>query len=398
MHVLIELYALFKQFIILVTKQMATIETNKQDDIDCILYVTTSKHSTGGFYGYKTGYLEQPLNQMECSFLICPSCDGIMKNASVWKGKITCFSCSKNPNFSDQVESVKSSVLKVSIKCPLETGCEWKGKISEAVEHLKVCEYFRELCPLECGGVVKRGDMGNHKKQVCPLHEVKCWYCDGLVKFLEVIGHEINCPKRPVKCSCEKEMKHDEHAMHIEKECPLVEVECPFVKYGCDVGKIVRKNLMEHKREYYVRHQDMLEEENCMLRARILKLNTKLKFKKDIDSVEFNIPESDAERDHHGPIFNSCNSKFTIFAHTGESLSIGLNRSRSILLDDSVTHYHLTMTLPGDDLAFHHEECSVANYDSEGQAKLFSVSKETYSDYVQSDGSLSLKLYYSNRK
>ena len=376
---------------------MATNESKEPDEIDCILYVTTSRHSTGGYYGYKTDYLEQQLNPMECNFLICPACKSIMQNACVRKGEITCLPCCRTPCSSDPVDLVRNAVLKLNIKCPI--GCEWKGVVSEAVEHLKVCENFLELCPLDCGGVIKRGDMIYHKEQVCPLHEVKCQFCDDVVKFLEVKGHEGGCPKRPTKCSCEKEMRHDEHAMHIEKECPLVDIECPFAKYSCDVGKIKRKDLLEHKREYYVHHQDMLEEENCVLRAQISRLNTKLKFKKDIDSVEFNIPKvMDSETDYQGPFFNSGNSKFTIFAHTGESLSIGLNKARSILPDDTVTQYHLTITQPGDDLSFHHEECSVANYDLESQVKLFSVNKEIYSEYVQPDDSLSIKLYYKNPK
>ena len=375
---------------------MATNEAKKSDDIDCILYIT--KHSTSGYYGYKTDYLEQPLNPMECNFLTCPFCKGIMRKACVKRGEIACSPCSGNPRFCDPVEVVRNAVTNLKINCPLGKGCEWKGVVAEAVQHLEVCEDFLESCPLKCGGVIKRGEMINHKEQVCPLHEVKCQFCSDIVKFIEVIGHEGSCPKRLIKCTCEKEMRHDEHAMHIEKECPLVDVECPFVKYSCDVGKVMRKDLMEHKREFYIQHQDMLEEENCVLRTQISRLNTKLKLKKDIDSVEFAIPEVDSVTHHQGPFFYSGKSKFIVSAGIGESLAIGLSRARTIWTDDSVTHYHFTMSLPGDDLAFYHEECSVANNDTDKQANLFCVNKGIYSEYVQPDGSISIKLYYSNSK
>ena len=43
--------------------------------------------------------------------------------------------------------------------------------------------------------------------------------------------------------------------------CPLAVVECPYAKYNCAVGEMFRKDLLEHKKEFYIEyiefHQDL---------------------------------------------------------------------------------------------------------------------------------------------
>ncbi|KAI6658041.1 TNF receptor-associated factor 6-like isoform X5 [Oopsacas minuta] len=373
-------------------------EANNADDINDILFVTNSRHGTGSHYGYRKDYLEEQLNELAGNFLTCPNCDGIMREACVREGKITCRSCNRSPHMADPVDLVRNSVLTLSIKCPLLRGCDWKGKLMEAIAHVGTCPNLRQLCPLLCGSVIERDAMVNHTEQVCPLHDVKCDFCDETVKYLEITGHMVNCMFRPMNCECGKELCRNEYVMHIGDECPLAEVDCPYAKYSCHIGKILRKDLLDHKKEFYIEHQDMLEAENSKLILQVNALSTKLKFKKDMEYVEFNL-HTDIEGDNEGPIFISGNSRFKTFAIIGESLIIQLcNSGRNLFSDNHSTHCQLLISMPDNEFDLHHEEYTVANNEVDRKRRdLFAIHKDTYSKYIQQDDSLTFRMYYESK-
>ena len=92
------------------------------------------------YYYYKIELLKQNLTPIEEKFVICPSCTGIMKNASFSVGNNMCESCCPKTKKSTPVESVRETVNKLPCRCPLDTnGCAWTGVIGELETHLSVC-------------------------------------------------------------------------------------------------------------------------------------------------------------------------------------------------------------------------------------------------------------------
>ena len=367
----------------------------KPDKIDDILFVNSSRYSLGSHYGYKTSYLGQELSPIEEKFLICEYCKGFARQACLKNGNISCWGCIRNTNNAQPVDQSRQSITKLLIKCPLLRECEWNGMMSEAETHMKECPTLRLLCPLECGVVFQRCEMANHVEQECPLHKVKCKFCEKTFRFNEVTDHEEICIYQPIKCDCGNDFPRAKLAMHIETECPFGKVECPYAKYSCKIGNMHRKDLLAHKQELYIEHQDMLEEENYRLKMQIDSLNTKMMFKREMDHVKLRISDPlSSETEIEGPIINSGGSRFKSFVTTGETLSIGICKAWTISKDPNTTHFHLFLSLESNELDFYHDKTSVLNNDV-GRiiTILFSMSKEVYSKFILAD-TLYVKMYF----
>ena len=377
-------------------KEMAANQMNP-DEINDILFLNNSKYNTGSHYGYRTNYLEQELTSFEEAFLICKYCKGIARQACLKDGNISCYVCMRNRQNVQPVDQSRKSIEMLKIKCPLLSGCEWKGIMSEAGTHLKECDTFRILCPLECGSVTKRCKMAKHMKEKCPLHEVKCQFCEITILYEELLDHEELCLYQPIKCDCTGEYRRNTLAKHIEVECPLAVVECPYAKYSCKIGSILRKDMLAHKKEFYIEHQDMVEEENFRLKNEIISLNTQMRFKRDMNYVELIVSEellSRIETEIEGPVFNSGSSTFTCFINTGSILTIGICKARAISRDLNTTNFHLFLSSESDELDSYCEETSVVNNDvGRSVTVLFTLSKEIYTNYIQAE-TLYMKMYF----
>ena len=131
--------------------------------------------SDGRYGGYKLDVLKQNLSPIEEKFVICPSCTGIMKNASFSAGKNMCESCCPETERSIPVVFVRETVNKLPCRCPLDTkGCGWAGVIGQLETHLSVCEHLMVPCPfVDYGcevGLVKRLAMQSHLKEFNIYH------------------------------------------------------------------------------------------------------------------------------------------------------------------------------------------------------------------------------------
>ena len=122
--------------------------------------------------GYKLELFEQKSSQRN---IICPSCTGILRNASFSAGKNVCESCCPKTEKSTPVESVRETVNKLPCRCPLDTkGCGWTGVIGELETHLSVCEHLMVPCPfVDYGcevGLVRRLEIQSHLKEFSTQH------------------------------------------------------------------------------------------------------------------------------------------------------------------------------------------------------------------------------------
>ena len=238
------------------------IATQSPDHVDQLLYL---KNAQGLYRGYKTRYISQNLSEMEGYLVTCTRCKGIIRDASSCEGETVCQLCARNQLNPKRVQKVRNSVANLNIKCPLLRDCGWSGKLVEGEKHLKECDSFLITCPLECGDVIKRCGESNHLKTDCFHREVKCEFCNLSITFKTLTEHLTMCPAHPFVCECNREFHRDEVEEHINKNCELTEIECPYAKYSCKIGKILRKDLLTHKKEFYIEHQDMIERENCLL-------------------------------------------------------------------------------------------------------------------------------------
>ena len=146
------------------------------DNEDDILYVKRQMKHKLVYGGYRREYLARNLSEMEEGFVICNICDGITRNASLYKEETTCLVCSESPTDMNRVKLVQTAVNQLEIKCPLLRECRWSGKLSEAENHLKKCESFLIQCDL-CKEVFSRSEGEQHETKNCPMRIVKCQYC-----------------------------------------------------------------------------------------------------------------------------------------------------------------------------------------------------------------------------
>ena len=265
------------------------------DTMDDLLYV---KRSVGGktkYCGYRREYLAQNLTEFEKEISICNVCEGIMRKASIVKGETTCQLCSETPNELNAVKLVENCVNKLEIKCPLLRDCKWKGKLSEAENHLKECKRFLVEC-IYCEQVLIRGDMEIHEQNVCPFREIGCEFCEKKGCAMYYTLHLKYCYNYPVTCSngCGKEFPRRLLSDH-NAECPLAEIECPYTKYGCK-AKPMRRDLLSHKKEFIIEHVDMVETKNqelevviSALKVEVQSLKSELNTVKRLDGVEWKL-------------------------------------------------------------------------------------------------------------
>ncbi|KAI6658040.1 TNF receptor-associated factor 4 [Oopsacas minuta] len=378
---------------------MAEILKVKPDLIVDILYIqeVIFEYKVEKSAGYKKDYLDQELGEMVVDFITCPCCKGIMRDAIISRGKITCKECSTNSLSMNPVEQVRNCVSNLKIKCPLLRECDWRGKLCEAEKHLQECGNCRILCPLECGTVIQRCEYIHHIDVQCELGRVNCMYC-GQECFRKSLSRHLElCLELPVKCDCEEEFSLPEYASHIDTECPLSLMECPYAKYTCNVGSIFRKDLLAHKNEYYIEHQDMMEEEQGRIKKQMNSIVVELNVKRDMEKIEWKISDiSSIENELYGPTFKTGASRFRLMLHRIGPLCIGIKKlGRSVLSDPQATSFQLCLTSVKELVEMYHAETSIANRDvGQTMYPLFNLTEQILSEYVHPDNSLVIKICF----
>ena len=318
---------------------MASKIENEPDNEDDILYVKRKKKDRFVYGGYKREYLARNLSEMEEGFVICKICVGITRNASLYKEETTCKVCSESPANVNHVKMVQTAVNQLEIKCPLLRRCNWSGKLSEAEEHLKNCESFLIQCDL-CKEVFSRPERELHGTEQCPLRIVKCQYCYQEIKAKFLSLHFKDCPEFPISCpnECGAEFPRGELSEH-RSECVLEVVTCPYKEYGCKADSVSRRDLLAHKKDNIVEHQDMslvqmsrsqseiklLKDENALLKKEQNEMKLKGMSMKQLDGVEWeikNLDELKLGKEVEGPTFYVNSYKLRIYYILNKSFPI----------------------------------------------------------------------------
>ena len=410
------------------------------------------------YRGYRKDYLARNLSEMEQDFIICPTCKGIMRDATASEGETTCALCSKNQRNPNPVNQVRNSVAKLDIKCPLLRSCGWRGKLTEAETHLNDCNSFRIWCPLECGSVIKRGESGQHTNTECNLRIIQCEFCNITIKSKELLAHSEACFASPIECSCGNKCRRDMISAHVNMECPLAQVKCPYDKFGCKVGVMARKDLVSHKKEYYIEHQEMslikieeqekllaklysgqgnltpkfdfvekilpesnepntkrisdlekqytkLGKENKDLKLELSILRSELRTKKDLDGTEWKveIEELTFAQNIEGPVFYINSYKFQLSMKVGVPSEFYLMRLNgfSKLSDKDDTYIHEIRLILGNnefDQSSYYQEIWPEFKATIGKVgkPIFTLSQELFSKYTQSS-TITIFMYFDLR-
>ena len=439
------------------------------DDFDIKLYVQSenrNKKSWGAFgeeyqleyRGYRKDYLARNLSEMEQDFIICPTCNGIMRDATASEGETACALCSKKQLHPNPVNQVRNSVAKLDIKCPLLRNCAWIGKLAEAETHLKECGSFKVWCPLECGSVIKKGETVHHMKNECQQRIIQCEFCGISVKYKEFVSHSEACLASPIECGCGNKCRRDMISAHVNTECPLAQVKCPYAKYGCKVGLLARKDLLQHKKEFYIEHQDLslikieeqgkllvkfdsgqgnqnpnlfleklppecndpytkrinelekqqtkLGKENNDLKLELSILKSELRIKKDLDGSEWKIDleELTYSQNIEGPVFYVHSYKFQFSMKVGVPCEFYLMRLNGVTKasDKDETCIHEIRLVLGknefDQNSYYQEIWPEFRAIIGKTSKpIFTLSQELFSKYSQSESTVTIFMYFDLR-
>ena len=178
-----------------------------------------------------------------------------------------CPMCNRCPLKTTDDPYFRRQILALQVRCCHKgRGCEWVGGLGEIEKHLSVgvlegeCGLVAVACPLECGALVKRKSLDEHKTRECIRRPFVCEYCDYTNNYKEVVKHKQVCDKALLKCpnECESDTVERRHLKrHLTDECPLQDVDCEFSYAGC-TGKIKRRKMQEHMEENTKRHLDTL--------------------------------------------------------------------------------------------------------------------------------------------
>ena len=243
-----------------------------------------------------------------------------MKDAVVSSSSITCRLCAEHKGAAP-IQKVRYSVSKLRIRCPLQRGCDWKGILLQAEQHLDSCEFFLIECPLDCKAVLMRSEIQTHTEKFCLSREVLCEYCERKGAAGGLDAHLNECHKYPVSCpnECGAVMAREQIDEH-NKTCPKKEIVCPFVNQedsglNCSEMLLHGEDIPGHNEEKHVMHLDMLYKKVLSLESKLHEMELKLKCKKDLDGCEWEIINLTFDKIFGGPEFYVNDYKLVILGY-----------------------------------------------------------------------------------
>ena len=167
----------------------------------------------------------------------------------------------------------------------------------------------------------------------------------------------------------------------------------------CSWGN-VPKDLLEHKKEFFIEHQDLLqsrfEEENYDLRE-------KLKSKKDLDGFEWKIFEFtnlSSNKSIEGPTFLIGGSEFVCVLVLEECLTLKIMRQSVAKERTEICLIEVRLSIDkienSQDPFFQTKKFSKRIPMGKMSVVLFTLDKTVYSKYVQKDDSFAIKMYFDS--
>ena len=175
--------------------------------------------------------------------LICKICNNVIKDPhlAICCGEKFCYSCIESldtksnkslsvcPNCRSLLRHVQEKEMKSEVNslkvCCSNKGCPWRGELSSCVKH----------------------------HEDCPHRKVHCEYCHIQYKFITYLNHLMECGKMPIACpnNCGEVIFREsmtDHRQECKQElvkCKHELVKCKHSKEGCKK----RKDLKKHRKD-----------------------------------------------------------------------------------------------------------------------------------------------------
>ena len=218
-------------------------------------------NGTGGGYDYQ--FVKTPSDTLICTVCFLPSRQPCLSECC---GHTFCKSClegskkfsnicpmCRNEEFATMFNKQADRMIRsLHVFCTnKEQGCKWQGEVNNINGHLSNCLFQVIYCPNECGGCLQQQHLIVHVETECPRRTVSCQYCNHVGEYRFIEGqHKEECPKFPVQCPNECEIKtiHRDEVEEHREVCPLEMIQCDYHIVGCKV-KMARKDMNTHKQE-----------------------------------------------------------------------------------------------------------------------------------------------------
>lgn len=217
--------------------------------------------------------LQEPCQVSCCKSIYCRDC---IDRLTATSGKCANSKCGKKYSVTTDgsMEELKKKIQQLKVYCiKRSNGCKWTGTIEQleqnhfSSEYDKkdpiACQFQKVLCPNNCGAMLLRGRIEEHRFMECKNEMSTCEYCgmEDSYNHIHRVHHRM-CPTAPVECPNKCNMSgiaRSEILSHLEGECPLRLVSCDYRHVGCE-EQIVYADVTQHNLESYQRHLDLMAE------------------------------------------------------------------------------------------------------------------------------------------
>ena len=204
-------------------------------------------------------FVREYLSPLEKSFIVCCSCEGVMRDPQLTEEGYKCSSCLDGGEGKPMAVN-KTEIEKLRVVCPFrQQGCKWSGTMGLVVTHVEKCDLCPVCCPLGCGHSSQRKNSKRHEQEECPERDTSCEFCQTSIKLSQTRVHFETCPNFPLKCSngCnEDRIARKDLSLHLSEICPLTLVPCAYKKYGC--VDVKREDVNTHEMDSVVKHVRMM--------------------------------------------------------------------------------------------------------------------------------------------
>ncbi|XP_065198141.1 TNF receptor-associated factor 3-like isoform X2 [Sycon ciliatum] len=129
----------------------------------------------------------------------------------------------------------------IPVRCRNFAKCQWRGKLRELEDHLKVCPFEKVACTNKgCPHTVERQHFNEHLAKECAHRLTVCKFCNQSIPHVMMKIHiEEHCQEAIISCTspgCEKRLPRRQLRSHLSTECQAVEELCSM---GC--GQMIRR-------------------------------------------------------------------------------------------------------------------------------------------------------------
>ena len=197
---------------------------------------------------------------------------------SIKSSKKPCPEC-KEVDFDTAKDTrLKKILYSYKVYCEnVSRGCQWVGELGKVDDHLNPnpsehdhlngCEFVAINCPY-CSKFIKRSDFQVHTNEKCPRRPCICEHCNNFSGNYEaVVNHWLQCESYPDLCpnNCGEKIRRQFVVKHMQNDCREHGILCEYDDIGCNAGRITRKNMPNHMRDYMKKHMSLLEQHNKSL-------------------------------------------------------------------------------------------------------------------------------------